>query len=326
MTPDLIAPVVTFHQQLTRLSAAGLPFDLGLQHDQSASSHVEILNAIKRVEDALRLRVELGQPLVDAINAATELTPRHRASLLASLDSGDAPAIFESLSQPARSRARVLRQVGISTVQPFVLMLLTFLAFILLCLTTIPRLEMFYAQLWKQPSRALNWLLTLRDTMPIWSVLLPVLFISVWFYISRRSSLGAWRWMPGATRYLESMRLANFADQVATYIDRGISRDHAMALADANLAAELNTHPSDAPPLLRWALMGDLGDEPAENVFRFVASSYRQSAEQFSLGWRVVLPAALLPIFGGALVFAFGLSLFVPMIELMKELTLPRGI
>lgn len=326
MTPDLIAPVVTFHQQLTRLSAAGLPFDLGLQRDQSASSHDEILNAIKRVEDALRIRVELGQPLVDAINAAAEFTPRHRAGLLAWLDAGDAPAIFESLTQSARSRSRLLRQVGISTVQPFVLMLLTFLAFILLCLTTIPRMEAFYAQLWKQPSQALSWLITLRETMPIWSVLLPVLVIGVWIYLYKRSSVGAWRWLPGANRYLESMRLANFADQVATYIDRGISRDHAMALADASLAAKLNTHPSDAPPLLRWALTGDLGDEPAENVFRFVASSYRQSAEQFSLGWRVILPAVLLSIFGGAMVFAFGLTLFVPMIELMKELTLPGGV
>jgi len=325
MTQDPIAPVVAFHEQLARLSAAGLPFDLGTEVNGSPSSRTGIRNAINRVETALRLRVELGQPLQDAIGAASELTLRHRTSLLTWLETEDVSSAFESLTQTVQYRVQAGRRVSVSMIQPFVLALLTSLAFIILCATTIPKLEAIYTQLGKPPSGALTCLIILQKTMPVWGVLIPVLIGVIWLCFLRASTMGRSRWFIGGSRYLESMRLAQFADQVAAFVDRGIPRDRAFSMADSKIASQALTNPLTLPPLLRWAMSGNFGNEPVPAIFRFVANSYREIADQHATGWQVFVSKLSLSLFGGLLVFGFGLSLFVPVIDLLFELSSPGG-
>jgi type II secretory pathway component PulF len=325
MSQVSIAPVFAFHGQVMRLASTGLPIDLGLCSDGSPSSLPSLQSAMTRVEDVLRLRVGLGQPLPEAIAEAPELTPRYRALLLAWLDAEEPSAVLDSLTHAAQDRVRLSRELGVSLIEPMLLMLLTFAAFALLCTTTVPRFEAIYAQLWKKPPGVLAALIVLRDSMPIWIIVVPIILAMFWFWLMRRGSISSWRWFPGGKRYLESLRYATFADQVATLVNRGVTIDHSMMLADAELAASLKADPDSAPPLLRWAISGDVGNEPRQNVFHFVATSYRQIAEHRSLGLRLVLPAVLISIIGGTLVFVFGISLFMPMVDLMKQIALPGG-
>ncbi len=326
MSSDPIAPVVEFHEQISRLSAAGLPFDLGFHATGSPSNLPTLKAAMQRVEAALRLRVELHQPLPQAIAEATELTFRHRTALLAWINSGQPAMVLDSLTAGAQSRVQLDQRMGVSLIQPLVLFVLTLAAFGLLCTVTAPRLEAIYLQLWKQPTGLLVWLLAIRDALPIWLAVVAVMLLLSCIWWSRRAAGSKWRWLPGGKQYLDALRYAAFADQVAQLVERGVPVEQSLVLADADLAALLKSDAVHAPPLLNWALTNETGDEPLQNVFRFAANSYRQAAEQRSLGVRLVLPALLLSLVGGALVFAFGLSLFVPMTDLLKNIAIQGGV
>ena len=331
MQLDSIAPVVAFHGHVTRLSAAGLPMDLGICMDGAAATMPTIKDSIERVEEALRLRVGLGQSLVDAIAAAPELASRHRAALSTWLASDGSTAALDLLTHAAQDRAVLNRRFGVSLIQPFLLMLLTFAAFALLCSTSVPRLEGIYLQLWKKPPGVLAWLLVVRDAMPIWIVAVPICLLALaWFCFARGATVSRWLWIPGAKRYLDSLRHAAFADQVATLLDQGMTVDRSMLLVDADLTASLKDNSGGNQPLIgsdkslmKWAMSGEVGDEPMGNVFRYFANCYRQAAEHQASGIRIILPAVLTTLVSGVLVFIFGISLFVPLVDLMHELVLP---
>jgi hypothetical protein len=112
MSQNPLAPVIAYHDQLKRLSAAGVALDLGLEKNDAPSKHRDVLKAIQRAEVALQLRVGLGQPLVDAVFAARELTPKYRASLLSWIETADIPTAFDPLTKSARDFVRVRRQLG----------------------------------------------------------------------------------------------------------------------------------------------------------------------------------------------------------------------
>ena len=77
------------------------------------------------------------------------------------------------------------------------------------------------------------------------------------------------------------------------------------------------------PPLLRWAVAGNIGEEPLPTVLRFVAMTYERTAKRYTRFWQVVAPMIVGLILGGLLVLGYGLSLFLPVIEMLYDLASP---
>lgn len=326
MAETTLQRVHELNEQLSKLSLAGVPIELEPRTIRTeASAHDSLQASIQRVETALKLRVELGQDLHAAIDAAPELPPRYRASLKTWLALEDPATALGPLTATARERMDVTRSVGVSMIQPALIFALTFVAFIVLCLVTVPRLESLHAQNWTKPTGVLAVLQAVRDTLPVWGIAIPILFITACVVWARGSSrFSFYRFLPGGTRYLKALRHAGFAEHVATLLDHDMPLDQAMLLADPELGAAYLADHDAAPPLVRWALTNDLGGEPLSSALRFVALTYHQVAEQYAAIWRVVLPAFLSVFLGGSLVLVYGLSLFIPMVDTLKMIASPE--
>ena len=325
MNQDPLAPVIAYHDQLRRLSAAGVALDLGLEKNGLPSSHRVILNTIQRVEDALKLRVELGQPLVEAVAAARELTPKYRDSLLSWIENADMALSFDPFTKSARAYAHVRQQLGIAFIHPMIILVLVWIAFVVLCSTMIPRLNDTYQQIWKQPPGLLAWLIALQHWMPVWLVLFPILLLGLGLFLFWQSRRNVGWWFSGTKRYHETLQLAQFADQLAIGLNDAHGQSETMSQADATVLASIAQSPKTAP-LLNWALTGDLGNESKPKILRYVATCYRQLATERLGRWQSIFPVLLVLIIGGSSVFLVGFSLFMPLVDLLKQFTLPGGL
>lgn len=179
-----------------------------------------------------------------------------------------------------------------------------------------------------------------RHWLPVWGPLVPLLILAA-VLLWRRGSGKTHAWIPLAGRYAATVAHANFADQLATLMEKdvplpealelasGVTGNHALVAASAALAAahqrgETLTADDERvrrlPPMLRWALTGDLGDQPLPEILRFAAQTYRQSAERQAAVWRVALPALIGALVGGAIVLAYGLSMFGSLIGMLRDM------
>jgi type II secretory pathway component PulF len=178
--------------------------------------------------------------------------------------------------------------------------------------------------------------------MSVWVPLVPLLVIAgVFLWNARRRVLRPK--LLGSQHYLRTVTNAVFAEQVASLLAAGVPFSESVrTAAQASGAAELvaagevvATHERGAPvvaaeaeklsifpPLLRWALTQDLGDESLPDMLRFIGETYRQSAERQAGVWQVALPTFLGALIGGVILLAFSLSMFGPYIGLLYDLAL----
>jgi type II secretory pathway component PulF len=251
--------------------------------------------------------------------------------------------VLDGISKPAETRQQFRWNLGHMLVYPLIVLSLAYFGFIYLCQVTAPSIEALYRQLWQEPSNSLSMLMTSRDLMPIWVPLLPLLLVLALLWWRSRSSQLSWSWVPGSRRYFAAMQNANLAQQLAMLLESGYSLDQSLALvgllqgsdgtassARAANTGQLQSAPLDPkasmPSLLRWALSGDLGGEPLPRVLRFVAQTYRQTAERQQTIWRVAMPTIAGVLLGGSFVLGYGLSLFLPVVQLLKDVALPGGV
>jgi type II secretory pathway component PulF len=327
--------VLALNKELVALSAAGMPLQLG-----APSTSVE--NVLDRVNSSLALRTSRGQSLTDALEDNDELPSIYRHALQTGLRSDDLTVVLDGVSRQSTAQDDLRRAFGQSFVQPLVLFAIAFAGYMVLCLRFSPTLEGIYDQLRWEPNAGVALLRAARHWLPVWGPLVPILVLAAVLFWRRGS--GTMRfWIPFARHYAATVAKANFAEQLASLLEKDVRREEALelaggvtgdkalitaavALASAHQRGERLTADDPRlrrlPPLLRWALTGDLGDQSLPDILRFAAQTYRQSAERQAAVWRVALPALITALVGGAIVFAYALSMFGPLISLLRDLAL----
>ena len=328
--------ILALNEELAALDAAGIPLRLGPAGSRGVSAE-----ALRRCQENFTLRANLGQPLESAMMENEQLPPVYRGALAAGLRSGQLAATLDGISRQATADQQMRSLVGRSFVLPLILLVLTLLGFVGLCLYYAPTLEQMYQQMRRPPSAPLTVLVTACQWLPYWATAAGLLVLGGCIYW--RSGRGAWQpWVPGARRYTQAVQNANFANQLALLTEKGIplaeglplaasvTGDEKLISASSALAeayARGDRLPTDAvelqplPPLLRWALTGDLGDQPLPEVLRFAETTYRHKAERREAVWRFVLPGMIGALLGGLIIFCYGLSLFVPYVYLLEDLS-----
>lgn len=328
--------VIALNQELVALSAAGMPLELG-----ASSTSVEA--ALDRANSSLAMRTSRGQSLADALRDNQDLPSNYRHALQAGLRSDDLMVVLNGVSRQSTAQADLRRTFGQSLVQPLVIFALAYAGFMVLCLRFSPTMEGIYEQLRQEPNAGVAILRAARHWLPVWGPLLPIVTLTAIFFW-RRCSGKTRRWVPFAGRYAATVAHATFAEQLANLVEQDVPLDEALELAsgvtgDQSLKAasfELASarqlgEPLTAddprihrlPPLLRWALTGDLGDQPLPTILRFAAQTYQQSAERQAAVWRLAMPALIGALVGGAIVFVYALSMFGPLISLLRDLASP---
>jgi len=304
--------LIAFNQQLMTLIQAGVPVELG---DGTPSENVA--EQLSQINLRIALQVGLGQS-VDRAMAGDTLLPAAYRSAWETWFHGNKPIeALNSLTSQAEARREMQINVGNSLIQPLIVLSLVYFGFIYLVLVAARQLEATYTQLGEPPSVSLKFLTFARHWLPLWGALIPViLIISIWYWWHKS---GAWSyaWLPGRKRFVEAIGKANYADNVAKLLDANHTLSESLQWVGP---LEAN---SKLPSMLRWAFAANVDDSSRVNLLRFAARTYRDSAKREITRWRNWLPVIVGVLSGGSIVLGYGLSLFTPMVELLKTLTKP---
>jgi type II secretory pathway component PulF len=311
--------------------------DLGLPSRLSSVTRGGAERALRQISNNLAVRSELGQSLINAVTENHELPGEYRAALQSGLRSNRLSGVLDGMSRQAAAEDELRSIVWRALLPVLILLGLAYLGFILLCSVYAPTVEGMYTQVGQLPSVPERILLTLREWLPVWTVLVPVLVVAV-LYLGRVT----WsRWchlIPGTRRYLSAVRNASFANQLRLLTENNVPLVEGIPLAaevtgDPTLIAGSTTvaatravppteHPKSTwPPLLEWVCTHDLRNQSLPGVLRGIEAIYSERAEQQAAVWRVTLPAGLGAVLGGGIVFVYALSTFGPYVELLKDLS-----
>lgn len=307
-----IEEFIAFNRQLITLVQAGLPVELG---DGTPSPRVG--EQLLQINSRIALQVGLGQTVDEAIAADAFVPAPYRAAWETWFHGNRPIEALNALSSQGEARREMQVNVGNSLIQPLIILSLVYVGFIYLVLVAARQLEATYQQLGESPSASLQFLTAAREWLPLWGVLVPMtVLLGIWLWWSK-SGEWSYPWLPGRKRFVESISKANFADNVARLLDTHHSLSESLQLVGP-LDAK-----SKLPSMLRWAFATEVEEASRVHLLRSAARVYRGSAKREITRWRNWLPVIVGVFSGGLMVLGYGLSLFVPMVELLKSLTKP---
>ena len=320
MTDYSLPQISAFNRELKSLASAGIPIDLGRSTDAR-----EVGDRLQEIEAAIAVRVGHSPSVEEAIDAAPELTQNYREALWMWLRCDDPTVALERITASAAAKRRMRSSVGRSLVYPLTLLCLAYLGLVLICLVTEPTIQDVAAQTADAAvvsPEGVPLLTLIRGWMPVWVPAVPVLVIVV-LVVQHRRGRGI-----DSTPAVDTTRHADLASRLATLLGSGMPLHRAMTLGDppsvdATETAERRT--KSMPPLLKWAVRSDLSDAARARTLRFVARTYRRKADRQARLWQVVAPSVAGILLGGGIVLAYGLSLFVPVVRLLKQVATATG-
>lgn len=333
MTSVSLEEVLALNEELAALDAAGIPIELG-------DPQLDTRDTLAKINASLALRTSLGQSVDTALAEDTQLPAVYRYAVLTGIEADHPALTLDAVSRQPLAWYDLRRTLGHAFLQPLIIFALAYLGFIFLCLWFSPGLEEIYEQVEKRPNLGVRVLMISREWMPVWVPLVPLLLIAAIYLWNARDRIVRPR-LIGSAHYLRTVANAAFADQLANLTAAGIplaeavrtagnaSGDPALMAASEVVATHRPGEPLDAvqeqkleafPPLLRWALTQDLGDEPLPDMLRFIGETYRQSAGRQAGAWHVALPTVIGAFVGGVILLLFSLSMFGPYIGLLRDL------
>lgn len=338
---------MALNDQLAALAAAGVPLDVGL-----GSSGKDTAAVLEKVNNAVARRVSQGASLSEALEVDDPAVPSaYRGLMQLGVQSGNLYAPLDGSSRVADTVNESWYAVRSSLTYPLIVGCLAYIGMIGFCLFFVPTMSNMQQSMGLQRGFGLGILEGLRDSLPYWVPIPPVLLLLflVWQLrgapsrgLSSGRSASALAWIPGMSRALFQQRSANFANTVANLLDEGMPLAEALPLAAAacgdvhlnqggrSLAAALNDGhvPDDDsatarqfPPFLRWALWHSEATTGRARALHMAARIYRESAQRHIDRLRIVAPIATCVVLGGGITLLYGLALFVPVVEMLQGLS-----
>jgi general secretion pathway protein F len=331
--------------QLAALVEAGIPLDVGLsQREIPAARELEQINA------TVVRRVNRGESLTEALEGDERDVPAaYRGVMQLGLRTNNLSAALDGSQRVAESTEDSRFTVETTMLYPLIVCTLAYLGLIGFCLYLVPTLAEMYESLRLTPGPGFRVLDTLRETLPYWAAVPPIVLLFIagtWMRSkSRRAARGVapnrfWRSLPGASRVLFHERCARFAGSLAALLENGVplseallisgdaSGDADLTLGARSLAAEREGRlPSDDspaarrfPPFLRWAIWHSEATTGRVRALEIAARMYHEAAERRAQRMHTLVPLAVLVLVGGTVTLFYGLALFVPVVEMLRTL------
>jgi type II secretory pathway component PulF len=340
---------MAFNDQLLALIEAGVPFEVGQEiPDRDLSTMLTRINA------SVARQVSRGDSVEEAIEAEEAVPDWYRNLIVAGLQSDNLDGALREFSRIANS-AEEARFVSESALfYPFVVCGLAYLGMIGFCLFFVERMESAYASFKIQSGTGLVVLQTIRDTLPIWVAVPPILLLLVVDWRFRRRSRrtfstsggsGLLAAVSGTSTAMFQRRCACFAESLASLEERNVPLDRALALSAGvcgerslaegvrSLAAmvssgsSVNIDSAEAhhfPPFMRWALFQSEPTVARKRALRMAAALYRESSSNSMRRARIIAPIIGLVLLGGSVTLMYGLALFVPVTQMLKAVASAR--
>lgn len=325
-SPPELEPIDRFHDELSSLIATGIGVNLGI-----AGEPRDLLATLERFRAALAVRVQLGQSLARAIADEASLTPRYRAAAMAWVRFDSPAVVLEAVADSSARETDLVNGIRQSLAQTGWIVALLLVGWAIAAIRLSPQLEGVYGQLERPTPPSLRWLMGLRDWLPIWATGAAVVFVcgTIWARSIDRARLRRLaRCLPMVGQRDRFIAQAHCAQYLSSWLERDLPLAEGLTLAQAfaaNDASAAATASEPLGPLLAWAVHADLAGEPRWAVLRSVAEVYDRLAESHLARWVTQIPWLIAIALSGVLVLAYGLSVFLPMIDLLQAVSLPGG-
>jgi type II secretory pathway component PulF len=333
---------IALNDQLAAALEAGVPLAVDLHRLDARPTQ-----ALERINAVVVRQVSRGVSLEGAIAAASpELPPQYRSLVQIWLRTGDADAVLDRASGLGESLEEAHEGIRLALVYPLTVLCLALAGMAAFCLFVLPKLEGFRESMCLTVGQEMDVLNALASSLPIWGVV-AVAFIlcAVWFiWRSARSNAvssrsGFWARLTGVASADFEERTAAFADWLALLLSSGAPDEESLRLAseasgDPRLRegarsldgallerAAMSGGPRRSwgfPPFLQWALRRPDAAQQAQALM-VAADVYRDSAWRSSKRANVVVPIVASALIGGGAVLLYGLSLFVPLTEMLRS-------
>ncbi len=338
--------IIAFNEQLAALAEAGIPLDLVLVGRNRSTA-----KALKQIQSTITRRINRGESLEEALEGDEDDVPAtYRSLLQQGIRSGDFSEALDGSSRVAESLDESRHTLASAFVYPLILCALAYIGLIGFCLYLVPVWQGMYQSASRSPGPGLRILQTIKDALPYWAAVPPVLVILslvAWRRKASHAMIGDRRnsmrvgWLLGARQALFQQRCANFAASLGELVDAGTPLDAAVRIAgdgsnDANLRAGAHlladdiargSLPSDGsraaslfPPFLRWAVWHADETVGRSGALRIATRLYREAADRRTERLRTLAPIAVLVALGGTVTLLYGLALFAPFVELLRSL------
>lgn len=338
--------LAALNEELAALADAGVPLDIALGDPRQP-----VAKSLERIRSTVARRVRRGETLEEALEGdADEVPASYRSLLEMQLHAGELSTVLDGSHRAAEAVDNTRDSLEFALIYPLILCLLAYLGLIGFCLYLVPVWQGMYESLHLEPGPAVRTVMAVRDAMPYWSVLIPLVLavtIFIWQRTRRHCSVSsaiaaeAPIRLPGARQTLYFEHCAQFAAALNALLAAGTPLDEALRIAgdaanDSNLRAGANLLANDMrcgalpddsgraarlfPPFLRWTLWHaeeSTGRGPALDI---AARLYRQLAERRADRLRVLAPIAAILLLGGTVTLLYGLALFAPFVELLRTL------
>lgn len=345
-----LSDIQHFHTDILTIRTAGVSLNFPRNGAATIAVDCDSLESLRAslhaIESEIAASAGRGKDITTAVNTSPRLPVSYQSAFRTWVESGHSPLAFEPLVASSEERLRRAGALRLSVVPALLWLVFGYFALTTICVLTAANFEALVKDMRTEPGPILSILLTIRDWMPVWAWLAPLLLLLFTVAMLRNHLLqprpitppsdSAGRGPSRNGRYAgaaEVVRRSNLARHAADLIDRGVPPEQAIT----DVATAMNPHnaplaagPQELPPLLQWATAvpnssAPAGDEAVssshmntQSKMRLVSNIYRGishiAAIQQKSASRTRYAVILL---GGLFVLLISLTVFGPLVELL---------
>jgi type II secretory pathway component PulF len=347
-----ITELLALNDEITALVRAGVPLERGLW-----VAARDLRGRLKRIAGALARRLSRGESLPDALaGEGRSIPPLYRAVVEAGARSGRLGVALEGLARYVRGYSEARTSIGLALWYPMLIITLAYGLFVGLVWEGIPRFLAAFETLGVPAAAPLHWLAWIGESARYWWPAGPILLaiLAIGWVISGTSARfhgSSWSWLrlfPWMKSLLASYETAGFTELLALLLEHNVAYSEALVLAAeatgnrrmARAANELAASIvcGEAPaqairsidqraflPMVRWVLAAGQQQGSLVTSLRTLADLYRNRAQFQAQKMAIFLPTIAMLVIGASATLLYGLALFVPLVNLLRGLTLGGG-
>jgi type II secretory pathway component PulF len=345
-----IDQLLALNDEIAALIRAGVPLDRGL-----IVAGRDLRGRLGRIASALSQRLARGESLPQALEGEDQsIPPLYRAVVEAGAQSGRLPIALEGLAKYVRGYSEARAAIGLALWYPLLVLSLAYVLFLGMLALVGDKMVPAADLLGLGATSPFHWLAWLDKSVSSWWPVGPICLLVLLFAWMRTGSAsrfqaGTRSWLcifPWMRSILANYETANFSELLGLLLEHRVPYPRAIVLAadstgDARLSrgarqlaeAIERGEPAAAAlgridrktflPMMRWVLA--TGQEQGSLVLALhnLAGVYRTRARYQADKLSVFLPTILMVAIGATATLAYGLALFIPLSNVLRELAVP---
>jgi general secretion pathway protein F len=344
--PISLEDLIALNEEIAALVRVGIPLEVGLDNARGTPQN------LRAITERLRREMERGSSLPEALRTCgADLPPSYLALVEAGLRSNRLSDALISAAAFARSLLEMQESLRSALIYPVLVVCVAYGFFLLLLGDLLPRMIHMLDQARVTPDILVRALQFLSHTVAYWGAAIPlcVFLAAIWMGLVPLAAqqrpavmLSRLRFLPWIGRMVKDVQSASFCHLLGLLVDREVPLPEALELAasasaDQTLAREcgqiarqlrqglsLNEALKSShrlPAFTRWMLAAGQTQGALPSVMTTLGDVYRLRAASRIELFRMSAPMILTVVLGGGAVAAYALLLFVPMRNLLLELT-----